>query len=231
VVLRGVAGPTRARVLVLVVALVATLAVGWVTARAGAGDTRCDRFAEASAARAAEVTGSGPDVLVVGDSYAAGLGLDEPADSWPTRLPGRVHVAGFSGSGFSRAASPCGAVSFASRTPDALRGSGARMVVVEGGLNDWDQTPAAITLGFERLVRAVGDRQLVVVGPASAPARERRVPALDALLARLSATHGASYIRTSDLQLGYLDDRLHLTADGHREFGDHVAAQIEALVR
>ncbi len=212
--------------LVLVVALMATLAVGSVTARAGADDTRCDRFADQSAARAAEVTGSGVDVLVVGDSYAAGLGLDRPADSWPSRLSGRVHVAGFSGSGFSRTASPCGAVSFATRTPEAVRRSGARLVVVEGGLNDWDQTPAAITLGFERLVRAVGDRELVVVGPAPAPSRARRVPALDALLARLSAAHGATYISTAGLELSYLDDRLHLTEAGHRELGDHVADEL-----
>ena len=59
------------------------------------------------------VTGSGERVVVVGDSWSAGLGLDDPVQSWPSRLPGRIHVAGFSGTGFSAHASPCGRVSFA----------------------------------------------------------------------------------------------------------------------
>jgi acyl-CoA thioesterase-1 len=228
-VLRGVAGSTRARVLVLVAALLATLAVGWVTGRAGAGEARCDRFASDSVARAAEVTGDGDDVLVIGDSYSAGLGLDRPVDSWPSRLPGTVHVAGFSGSGFSRSASPCGGeVSFAVRAPDAVRRSGAGLVVVEGGLNDWDQSAAAITAGFERLMGELAGHDVVVVGPVAAPSRIGRVPAVDALLARLAAAHGASYVSTLGLDLPYLDDRLHLTPAGHEAFGDYVAEQLAA---
>lgn len=231
VVLRGVAGSARARVtLFAVVVLLATVSAGWVTARAGADESRCDRFAAESLARAAQVTGSGADVLVVGDSYSAGLGLDDAVDSWPSRLPGRVHVAGFSGSGFSRAASPCEGVAFAARAREAVRDVRTGPVVVEGGLNDWDQSPAAITAGFQRLVRVVGDRQLVVVGPALAPSRAGRVPAIDALLARLSDQYGATYVAMMGLDLPYLEDRLHLTADGHRQFGDHVAEQIGALV-
>lgn len=231
---RGVAGPARARVLVavLVVAVAAAVLVLRVADRARAGDevSRCDRFAADSAARAATVTGSGADVLVIGDSYSVGLGLDDPVDGWPARLPGRVHVAGFSGSGFSADASPCGAVSFAARAPGALRSSGARSVVVEGGLNDYDRTPAAITAGFERLLAAVGDRPLVVVGPPPAPSRAAAVPAVDGLLARLCAEHDVPYVRTAGLALPYLDDALHLTAGGHRAFGDAVASTVAAAL-
>lgn len=197
-------------------------------ARAGDETSRCDRFAAASAARAAAVTGTGSDVLVIGDSYSAGLGLDRPAESWPSRLPGRVHVAGFSGSGFSAQASPCGRVSFAARAPEALRTTTAPLVVVEGGLNDWDRPASEIRAGFDRLVAAVGERRLVVVGPVAAPARAQRVPAVDALLAELSTTHGVAYVSTKDLELSYLDDRLHLTPAGHRAFGDAVAAALPA---
>jgi acyl-CoA thioesterase-1 len=219
-------------VFVALAAAVTTALLGVVVdvARAGDDTPRCDRFAAASVARAAEVTGAGADVLVIGDSYSAGLGLERPVESWPSRLPGRVHVAGFSGSGFSAAASPCGGrVSFAARAPEALRTTPARLVVAEGGLNDWDRPAAEIRAGFERLVAAVGDRTLVVVGPVAAPSRAQRVPAVDALLAALSAEHGVAYVSTTDLDLPYLDDRLHLTPAGHRAFGDAVAARLAAV--
>lgn len=193
---------------------------------ASAGDSdRCARFAASSAARADLVTGSGPEVLVVGDSWSAGLGLADPVDSWPTRLPGRVRVAGFSGSGFSRDASPCGDVSFAARAGGALTTS-TGLVVVEGGLNDFDRTDAEISAGFARLERVLGSHRVVVVGPAAAPSRADAVRRVDALLARLTDAAGWEYVATYGWELGYLPDRLHLTVEGHREFGDRVAAVV-----
>ncbi len=188
----------------------------------------CARFAKASAARAAENIGSGARVVVIGDSYSVGLGLDRPARSWPARLEGRVHVAGFSGSGFSAGASGCGEVSFADRAADAVRG-GTDLVVVEGGLNDFDQSDADIEAGFTRLLAEVGDRPMLVVGPPSAPARTDDVPRIDALLAHLAAQHGVRYLRMSGLDLPYLPDGLHLTAEGHRRFGDVVADALTQL--
>jgi acyl-CoA thioesterase-1 len=225
--------PTRRRAFVAVVALVLLVAVlsGYVAARAGALGDRCARFAAASSARAAAVTGSGPDVAVIGDSWSAGLGLADSSASWPARLPGRVHVAGFSGSGFSAHASDCGAVSFADRAPAAVR-SGADLVVVEGGLNDVDQPSAAIVSGFARLMDSLADvppGRVVVVGPASAPARAAGVARVDLLLGALAAQHGVAYVRTSDLDLDYLPDGLHLTPAGHRAFGDAVAARLDRL--
>ena len=222
--------PVRTRVAVLVAALV--LALSYVAMnRAIAGDeSRCDQFRTDAVARAGQVTGSGERVVVIGDSWSAGLGLGEPVRSWPSRLDGRVHVAGFSGSGFSAGASPCGAVSFADRAAEVVEG--ADLVVVEGGLNDWDHTDAEIRAGFIRLVRvlrAAGVPEVVVVGPASAPSRAARIPAVDALLADLSEEHGVGYVSTADLELDYLDDDLHLTYDGHRDFGDVVASRIAGL--
>ncbi len=212
-------------------ALLAALVVsGVVAARAGgASPSRCERFAAASVARAQQVTGSGERVVVVGDSWSAGLGLDRPVQSWPSRLPGRVHVAGFSGSGFSEAASPCGRVSFADRAPAALR-AGADLLVVEGGLNDYDRTRAEIRAGFERVMALAAPYRTVVVGPASAPARAARVPRVDRLLRRLCAHHAVPYVSMADVALTYLPYRLHPTAAGHRVFGDAVAARIAALV-
>jgi acyl-CoA thioesterase-1 len=236
VVLRGVASPSspwsvRRRTLVLatlLAVLAASLIVVHLADLASADGNRCDRFASASRARAAADIGSGDRVVVIGDSWSAGLGLDRIASSWPSRLPGAVHVAAFSGSGFSEQASPCHDVSFADRAPAAVRG-GADLVVVEGGLNDYDVPSADIRAGFARLMGELEGERVVVVGPASAPSRAAEVPRVDALLARLAGAYGAGYVRTSGLELPYLDDRLHLTAAGHVAFGDFVAAQIAQL--
>ena len=152
--------------------------------RAGAGTAYCGRHALQAAQRAEVVTGSGTPVVVVGDSWSVGLGLERPAGSWPSRLPGRVTVAGFSGSGFSRTASPCGDESFGTRAAAAPL---AGLVVVAGGLNDYDRSTTAITLGFARLMSRLEGRQVVVVGPATAPSRASAVPRVDRLLARLAA--------------------------------------------
>src|SRR5687768_11232249 len=106
--------PGRWLRLALVVALAASTYVA-ATQASGSGLPRCERFTADSAARARQVAGAGERVVVIGDSWSAGLGLEKPAGSWPSRLEGRVHVAGFSGSGFSALASPCGRVSFADR--------------------------------------------------------------------------------------------------------------------
>jgi acyl-CoA thioesterase-1 len=229
-VLSRVVLPRRRTVLLTVAALVCALvATGILATRArGAGASRCDRFAAASEKRATMVTGSGARVVVIGDSWSAGLGLDRPVQSWPSRLPGRVHVAAFSGSGFSEHASPCGRVSFADRAPAALA-HGADLVVVEGGLNDYDRSRAEIKAGFARVVRLAAAYHTVVVGPAMAPARAKRVPRVDRMLARFAEKYGVEYVSMVDLDLPYLPDRLHLQPAGHRTFGDAVAARIAQL--
>ena len=116
-------------------------------------------------------------------------------------------------------------VSFADRAPAALRG-GADLVVVEGGLNDFDQPPAAIRLGFRRLMTELEGHPVVVVGPVTAPSRASAVPRVDELLATLAKRYDVAYVRTSHLELPYLSDRLHLTPAGHAAFGDFVAASL-----
>lgn len=215
-----------AAVLVLLLATVLTIQVA-ERAR-GAGVPRCERFAAASVERARADAGTGPRVIVIGDSYSVGLGLSDPANGWPSRLDGAVHVAGFSGSGFSRGAGHCPGVSYAERAGKALRG-GADLVVVEGGLNDVGQSSAEITAGFQRLMRELDGQRVVVVGPALAPSRAGGVPRVDRLLADLTSRRGIPYVRTSGLALPYLGDELHLTAAGHRAFGDAVARAIGDL--
>ena len=220
----------RPRVALLcALAVVAALVVtGVVASRASAHQTKCERFAAGSVERAGLVTGSGERVVVIGDSWSAGLGLDHPARSWPSRLPGRVHVAGFAGTGFSEKASPCGRVSFADRAPAALR-NGADLLVIEGGLNDFDRSRAEIRAGFGRVLAYAAPYRTVVVGPAMAPSRADEVPRVDRLLAHLSGKYGVPYLSMVDLELPYLPDRLHLQPAGHRTFGDAVAERIASL--
>jgi acyl-CoA thioesterase-1 len=213
----------------VVVTLLAVLMAFYVADRAGAGPTRCQQHRVEARDRAAIVTGEGAPVLVIGDSWSVGLGQDDLSRSWPSRLPGRVHVAGFSGSGFSASASSCGQVSFHARAATAVAAVRPQLVVVEGGLNDFDRTDAAIERGFRALMADLAGEPVVVVGPAAAPSRIAAIPRVDAVLSRLSAEYGVPYISTDDLDLDYLDDDLHLTEDGHTAFGDAVAERIAAV--
>ena len=208
-----------------VVTLLAALMAFYVADTADAGATRCQQHRIDARDRAGIVTGQGERVLVIGDSWSVGLGQDDLGRSWASELPGEVHVSGFSGSGFSAGASGCGRVSFHDRAPTAL-GVRPELVVVEGGLNDFDQPGAAIERGFRALMADLAGLRVVVIGPADAPARSGAVPRVDAQLELLSDRYGVPYVRTSDLHLDYLEDRLHLTDDGHREFGEAVAARI-----
>ena len=196
-----------------------------VAGRAGADPTWCQGARAAGVERGQVVTGSGSRTVVIGDSWSVGLGLDDPADSWPRQLAGEVHVAGFSGSGFSATALRCGDVSFAARATRAV-GAGADLVVVEGGLNDHDEPVAATTRGFERLLEALAGQRVVIVGPADAPSRSLQAHRVDALLDTLAREHHVPYVSTIDLTLDYLDDDLHLTEAGHQKFGEAVAARL-----
>jgi acyl-CoA thioesterase-1 len=222
---------TRHRLLLGLLAVALTAAVSLtVWARAGARTDHCVTVRERAEARAALVTGRGPEVLVVGDSYSVGAGL-RPDQSWPVRLPGRVRVDGFSGSGFSAGASGCGDVSYATRVRSSLR-SATALVVVEGGLNDYDQPIAALADGFDRLMGALAGRRVLVVGPPPAPERPAgTVATVDAELARLAAAHATPYLSLVGLELTYQHDRLHPDAAGQRVFGDAVATQVEQLLR
>jgi acyl-CoA thioesterase I len=210
---------------VLVLAALATLTVLLSGGATGADAERCARLALQSQVRERLVSGHGSRTVVIGDSYSVGLGLRDPERSWPSRLPGRVHVYGFSGSGFSRHASGCPDVSYAARANRAMRG-GADLVVVEGGLNDTDQPEADLRAGFRALMSGLEGKHVVVVGPPRAPARAAAAIRVDAVLREESARAGVEYVSMTDRYFPYLDDRLHLTPAGHRAFGSIVAGAL-----
>jgi acyl-CoA thioesterase-1 len=211
-------------VIVVVLATLATLLGS--TGATGADAERCALFSTQSQVRERLVSGEGRPITVIGDSYAVGLGLRDAARSWPARLPGRVQVYGFSGSGFSSGASSCGRVWYAARAPHALRAR-ADLVVVEGGLNDYDQPVGDVRAGFRMLLRTLHGRDVLVVGPPLAPSRVAGARRVDSVLHEEADRAGARYLSMTGGTFGYLEDGLHLTPAGHRAFGDVVAAALE----
>jgi acyl-CoA thioesterase-1 len=213
--------------LTLVAALVAGVAVMLTTAQPAQSTLadKCSRFANESTDRARDPQGRGRNVVVIGDSYSVGLGLDDPRDAWPDKLPDRVHVFGFSGSGFSRYASRCGPVAYYERAVDAMHDNPS-LVVVEGGLNDVGQSFSAIRFGYRHLLATIGHRQVLVVGPAPAPLRLRGAIRVDKILRSLTRSTRTPYLSMISGHYTYLGDDLHLTENGHREFGARVAATL-----
>ena len=211
---------------VVVVVLIAAVLATVLTVRARGSEAKvCERHATDAAARSQVVTGTGPSIAVIGDSWSVGLGLDDLGRSWPSELPGHVRVAGFSGSGFSRHASHCGDRSFATRAASAR---GADLVVIAGGINDYDQPAADIRAGFRTLLTSLRGQRVAVVGPVAAPSRAPFVGRVDVTLAGLCEEYGVAYIDASAWSLDYLPDRLHLTQAGHVAFGQRVAEELVA---
>lgn len=175
----------------------------------------CSWYAAASHDRQLHPSGNGRRTVVIGDSYSLGSGMSDTSRGWTSRLPGRVQVFGFGGTGFSRDSGRCGpAESFAARAPAALA-TRPQLVVVEGGLNDVDQSTASIRTGFDRLVAEVGARPVLVIGPARAPSRAAGALRVDAILRDLAARAGWPYLSMVGYDFSYLHDRLHLDLAGH----------------
>jgi acyl-CoA thioesterase I len=191
---------------------------------------RCRDIRAASEERRADGSRQeGTRTAVIGDSWSQGSDLADPGGSWPSRLEGHVVVDGFGGSGFTAEASPCPGVAFPLRVGRALA-TDPDLVVVQGGLNDFDVSASVVREGAEQTLRRLEGQQVVVVGPAPAPRRAAGAARVDALLAEVTAAAGVPYVSTSGWELEYLPDGLHLTPEGHAEFGDAVQRQISDLL-
>jgi acyl-CoA thioesterase I len=210
---------------IALICAVVVIVGGLLAFRSSATTDVCAEREAAARARAATVTGTGDRVSVIGDSYSVGVGLADPAESWPSYLPGAIRVDGFSGSGFTPDASRCKGVAYADRAAHALA-SRPSLVVVEGGLNDFRASTRDIETGARRLLAGLVGVRVVIVGPADAPARTDQVDRVDAALARVATSAGVEYVSAKDWKLSYLPDRLHLTRGGHEDFGTRVAAAL-----
>ena len=186
----------------------------------------CTRLAAESVTRASVVTGAGEKVVVIGDSWASGFGLDDPGLSWPRYLDGEVRVSGFGGTGYARGSmATCGPISFPERVPDVIA-QGADLVVLEGGINDSKSDIADVEKGFRATLDELKGYDVIVLSSPRVNSRAKAIRVVNKMMRRVSAEYGVTYINVFDLQLPMLADNTHLTVAGHRQFGEIVARRI-----
>ncbi len=170
-----------------------------------------------------------PTAVILGDSYSSGDLLEKRTDGWAYVLGEAegwdIRVAGVGYTGYVNPG-PCGSHVFASRISRATMDEPA-MLIVQGGLNDWQAKPQDVEAAAGRLLKSVKDLPtVVVVGPPNAPARAEPMPEIDAALARAASAAGRQYISTIGWDLEFLPDGLHLTKAGHAKFASLVAAAL-----
>jgi len=186
----------------------------------------CTRLAAESVTRAAVVTGAGERVVVIGDSWASGFGLDDPGLSWPRYLDGEVRVSGFGGTGYSHGLMVrCGPISFPERVPDAVA-QGADLVVLEGGINDSKSDLDDVEKGFRATLDELKGYEVIVLSAPKVNSRAKAIRVVNKMMRRVSAEYGVTYINVFDLELPMLEDNTHLTVAGHMQFGEIVARRI-----
>lgn len=210
---------------VVVVALAAIAGGAWLWSEHRQGEA-CEVIRASVERRGDAPVGSGPRrVVVMGDSYAQGWGLRDPAGSWPTAFAreadATVRVDGFAGSGFTGSAY-CDGEEFGTRAEALARGDD-ELLVIQGGLNDVNSDPGLIEDAAVAVVERSGAE--AVVGPPPAPQRDLALTeATDEALSRAAEEAGVAYVSTLAWDdLTYLPDRLHLTPESHAVFGTRVA--------
>jgi len=172
-------------------------------------------------------TGGGKDpAVIMGDSYTASEHLDNRTDGWAYKLAAAEHwdarVAGIGSTGFVNQG-PCGTDVYANRISKVLK-SEPKVLVVQGGLNDWKASPKDVETAARMLLDSASSVPTrVLIGPPNAPARAETLPEIDAALARAAKANGAKYVSALDWDLEFLSDRLHLTPAGHTKFASQVA--------
>lgn len=171
-----------------------------------------------------KVTDGSPTVVVLGDSYSVGAGLDDRTKAWPT-LAGKAeglatHVAGVGGTGFVNQG-PCGGQSFGQRVRDVLALEPDTLIIA-GGVNDSDSTPGEVQASATAVLRLTASvPTVIVVGPANAPAKDN-LPAIDAALAEATEASGRKYISALGWELEYQPDRLHPTEAGQAVYARNI---------
>lgn len=131
-------------------------------------------------------------VVVVGDSYALGFGINSAAGSWPRLMGEPVVVLAQGGAGYTRNGS-CDGGKYDGQVAAALR-LHPRSVIVQGGLNDLGAPPKLLRTEALR-VAAHLPAESVLVGPAAAPAASiTRERAVDAILRSVAAARRLRYV-------------------------------------
>lgn len=177
---------------------------------------------------------SGPTAVFLGDSYTQGVGLANIRDDYAyvtaDALRWRAVLDAAGGTGYVNGG-PCHGQQFSARVPQVVAAHPA-YVVVQGGLNDYRISRSKVTDAAQRLYaqlrKQLPDTRVVVVGPHPVPKVHSVQPVIDALRTAAATTHVA-YIDTSAWPLSFGSDGIHLTAEGHRTYGQRLADAIRGL--
>lgn len=195
---------------IVVVALALVVAGGWLWRQQRIEAAEC----AAAEALDARLPGDAAGVVVVGDSYAAGLGLDQYDDAWPSHLGRDVRVRAASGAGWAR-----GGLCDRPTLSTLAEGAEGDVVVLQGGLND--TLDDAEVAGAALAEVSVDADHVVVVGPPRTPAFEGEV-GMDAVLRSAADELDATYVSLLHLDLPMQADGMHVTAEGHERIADEV---------
>jgi lysophospholipase L1-like esterase len=191
-----------------------------------------------------------PVVMVLGDSYTAGIAATPPEETYAAEtartLGWQIIIAGYGGTGF---ATP-GRVrkTFSTSYEEKLAWRPAPdMVMVAGGHNDWNQPPDLVAGTARQLLMKIRQRwpatELVVTGPmwgGDAPPRalrirdalkgvaaELRLPFIDPIEERwVTGNRGR---RTGTAKLYILADGIHPNPAGNRHFADRLITDLRRL--
>lgn len=166
----------------------------------------------------------GDTLAVLGDSYAAGDLLPDRADGWAYTVARNrsadLTLSGIGSTGYVNGGY-CGDDTFATRINPLL---GADTLIIQGGLNDAGESPAAVQAALSALLTAAEDvPTVIVIGPVDSPERDN-LEAIDTALADAAEDAGRLYASALDWDVEFLPDRLHMTAEGHQAYAEYVGA-------
>lgn len=189
---------------------------------AGCDDIRAyqERFGEIET-----LGGGGPEVTVLGDSYSAGDSVSDRGRRWTDALAAghprvTVKLDAIAFTGFVNTGA-CGPNSYRDRIERAVAETDTALVI-QGGLNDVYAEPETVAQAADAVLEETASLEhVIVVGPIDAPGRKGEAE-VDAILAAAAEKHGATYLSTLEWQLPFGEDRVHLTADGHRAYADRI---------
>lgn len=168
-----------------------------------------------------------PKLAVLGDSYAQGMYLDDPATAFPYLLDPAALVNGSGGSGYS-SGGPCKSQQLMNRAAQVLASKPA-VLIVQAGINDRGRTDVGVAAKslFDRIKSASPNTRVIVVGPfAPASVAGPELDAVAAAVQRAAQADGFTYLDPSDWEFDLLEDGLHPSAEGHKQ----IAAKLAALL-
>jgi lysophospholipase L1-like esterase len=190
-----------------------------------------------------------PRVLIVGDSFTAGYGASGPAATWAAlaaeSLQWRATIDGVGGTGFTKYTATDGRAGLDYRRRLAMHAAAGEqydLVVLQGGLNDWQASLSAEVTNVRATVaqarRSWPDAPVIVFGPSSPPASvtAQRYAAAIASTAQaegaivVDPTGSRPWINAANAARFDLGDGLHLNDAGYLFLAARFAAEIDALL-